>query len=242
MENEVDKNQIKEKILETIEAGKVTMKPRWHFVLRTVVLALGAVILFLALLYLVSFIFFIDRFTGLSFAPGYGTHEWYEFFTSLPWLLILLAAIFVILLELLVRRYSAAYRNPLIYSLLGIVLLVIGGGVLISQTPLHIRLFHQARRNQLPVAGPFYMQFVMQRFPTIHRGIITSVATSGFVIEDFGGETSTVIVTPQTRLPYGDGFMPGDTVLVIGPFDATTSVIDAVGVQKLDPDPDAATD
>src|SRR3990167_8644737 len=130
-----EQSPIKAKILAAIESGKVTMRPRWHFVLQATLVICGLVIVLLALLFLTSFIIFSLRNTGVWFAPSFGYRGIGVFLTSLPWLLIGLTVIFVVLLEILVKKYSFAYRQPLLYSALALVLIVTIGGVAIAQTP-----------------------------------------------------------------------------------------------------------
>jgi len=68
MNNAHPRSSIKDAVLEKIRRGEVHMRPRWQFVLKGVLVALGAVLVALALLYLVSFVFFAfgSRACGLS--------------------------------------------------------------------------------------------------------------------------------------------------------------------------------
>src|SRR3989344_3614541 len=113
---------IKEEVIARIKRGETIMRPRWHFVLRAMLYALGVLIAALALVYLASFIMFVLRETGLLFVPSFGFRGVGVFLFSLPWFLILLSLVFVFVLEVLVRRYAFAYRKPLLYSVFGIVI------------------------------------------------------------------------------------------------------------------------
>ena len=131
-------------VLKAIASGEVAMRPRWHFVLKTALVSTGGVIVLCAVLYLASFVIFVSRQTGGSFVPIFGSRGWYHFFISLPWVLILLSFIFVIILEILVRRYSFGYRQPLLFSVMGIVVIVVAGGGIVAQTSFHRGLFRYA--------------------------------------------------------------------------------------------------
>jgi len=228
---EANSKPIKEKLLEVIRRGGTTMRPRWHFVLRAMLLALGVALAAFALLYLVSFTVFSLHETGAWFVPVFGPGGWFALFRSLPWVLIALSVVFVIVLELLVRHYSFAYRAPLLYSILGIVLLAaIGGGV---AAPFHRGPFRSARGGQLPFAGPLYQHFGLQRIQDIHHGTIVASLPNGFVMESVRGGTSTVIITPQTRLPFGSAFDPGDLVVVFGG-EMGGGTIQALGVREVE--------
>ncbi len=145
---------IKDNILKAIEAGKVSMRPRWHFVLQAALLLIGTVLAVLALVYLVSFIFYIS---GQRHGLG-------ELLSSLPWLLLLLAAVFIVILEILVRKYSFAYRKPMLYTVFLILALVIVSGFLIARTSFHRNLFDRAHRGELPFGGPFYRHYEPRPF------------------------------------------------------------------------------
>jgi hypothetical protein len=228
---------MQDKVLAAIEAGQVKMRPRWHFVLQATLMAVGGVLLLLILVYLASFIIFSLRQTGVLFVPFFGSAGWREFLGSLPWILILLTGLFVVVMEVLVRRYAFAYRQPLLASALGVIAVVILGGVIVAQTPFHRRLFESARNGQLPLAGPFYRQFGMPRLENVHRGTIVEIVPDGFILREMEGETSTVMIVPQTHLPFGDGFVIGDGIVVFGPESAgpgTSTLIQALGVQKID--------
>lgn len=227
MENE-RKKSIKENVLTAINSGTVTMRPRWHFVLRAILLVLGVVLSALAVLYLGSFIAFTLRQTGVVFAPGFGSRGWFVFFRSLPWLLIGVAVLFLVVLEVLVRRFSFAHREPLIYLTLGILAVVIGGSVFII--PLQRAAFRAVRRDHAPFPGQFYLNFGAPHFVDIHRGTVVSRAGDQFTMQDPAGMQVTVLVASDTRVaPADEGFGPGDTVVVFGHQEG--SVVYAKGIR-----------
>jgi hypothetical protein len=231
-ENKKEEQKIERNVLAEISSGKIRMRPRWQFILQAVLLGVGAVIVLLALLYLVSFILFALHESGAWFVPNFGPPGWWALFRRLPWVLIGFVAVFVIVLEVLVRHYAFAYQRPLLASALWILGIVLVGGLIISATRLHREIFDFARRNGLPVVGGMYQQFGVPRFDDIHRGKIVQMATDTFVIQDDDGDTSTVLIVPATRLPLGDGFEVGDMVVVFGPQDANR-IIPAFGIQQV---------
>ncbi len=223
------KQPIKEKVLAAIRGGEVEMRPRWRFVFGAILFGTGMMLLALVLLYLVSFILFTLRQTGIWFIPWFGSRGAMVFLQSLPWVLILLSVVFLVVLEVLVRRYSFAHRKPLLYSVLGLVCIITIGGIVTA--PWHGNLFDSAREDKLPVLGGFYRGFGLQRFEGVRRGFVTGLAPDGFVIKDLRGITSTVFITPRTRLiPKGD-FEEGDAVVVFGV--ETSNQIEAESIQKI---------
>ena len=222
-------------IMNAIRKGGVHMRPRWHFVALSAFAIVGIVLVALTLLYVASLAVFFMRDSGAWFVPAFGAAGWFELLRSLPWLLILLLAVFVVLLQILVQRYSFVYQKPLIASVLGVVLLVAAGGFLSGRTPLHRELFRHARHHELPFPLGLWYQapFRAPRTGDVYHGSIVATSSSGFTIVDVDDEgTSTVIITPQTRLPYGADFSDGDFVVVFGDTIATDTV-KAFGIREI---------
>ena len=230
MSVEPNQNSIKEGVLKAIEQGQVKMRPRWQFITKTALLVLGVVIAALTTLFLVSFIVFILRQTGILFVPGFGPQGFGIFFLSLPWLLILLASIFMLLLEILIRRYSFAYGRPFLYSALAVIFLGIIGGLIVAQTPLHEKFFDEAENGALPFAGPMYEHF--GRLPSnVTVGVITKVNTNGFQVRCADpDDVFSVVVGPQTQMPPAGSLNLGDVILILGPRQG--DIIVAQGIQK----------
>ena len=232
MDTQSENKSLRENIVSAIKNGRVKMRPRWYFVLKAVLAVLGAATLVLAILYLVSFIIFILHQTGIWFVPIFGFRGIRVFLFSLPWALLALAFVFAAVLEVLVRRYSFAYRRPLLYSIAGIILLVIFGGSIVSMTSFHRGLFMRAEENRLPLGGHLYRQFAMKNFRNVHRGVITKVTDDGFIVSNRRLEVLNIIVTPDTRLPMGFGFAEGDAVVVFG--EREEDFVKALGIRKVD--------
>jgi len=231
MNNEPAGKSIKDSVIAAIESGKVKMRPKWHFVARAILFTVGIIFLLLTLLFLASFIVYVLRQNGVWFAPAFGLRGVGVFVRSLPWLLIAVAALFIVALEALVRHYSFGYRKPLLYSSLAMIFLAVIGGIAIAKTPLHSGLFNQAQQNNLPVAGTLYRVYGMHPEDSVAEGIVMELKDDGFTMQDHLSEMLTVQMSDDTRFPYGTGFMEGDRVMVIG--EREDNVIKAFGVRKI---------
>lgn len=231
MENNEKKKTIEESILAIIKCGRLKMRPRWHFVLKATLAALGGIILALTVLYLASFIIFALRQTGVLFVPVFGWQGWYAFFTHLPIFLITLLIIFIIVLELLVRHYAFVYRRPIFYSVLGISILVFAGALAVANSPFHGGVSKYADDNKDTIIGKFYGDYGRQRFADVQRGIIKETINNGFLMINRRDEVLTIIVTRRTRLPLGADFANGDIVVVFGP--RNNDMVQAVGIQEV---------
>ncbi len=233
MEEQINHKSIKEQIAEAIKAGRVKMRPRWYFVLRGTLAVLGGVLIALLLLFLVSMIIFMLRQTGTGFAPAFGARGWFIFFRSLPWLLIVFSLIFIGLLELLTRQYSFAYRRPLLYSAVGIIVLVVGGGFLVAGTPLHRQVSRYVLVHHLPIGEGIYRGIRQRQFDNVYPGVIVATTTEGMQLFSRRGDLFTIIVTPETRIADEGGFMPDQSVVVFGERVASDT-IRAFGVRLID--------
>ncbi len=220
------------RIMNAIKKGEVRMRPRWHFALLTTLTVSGVVIVGLTLLYATSLAVFLLRDSGALFATDFGQRGWFELLRMLPWFLFLFILVFVVALEVLVRRFAFVYKKPLLTSSLAILTFIVVAGVFISLTPLHRGFMFSARHGQLP--APFEMLFAPPPPPDLYRGTIVDVGPSTFTLSDEGRVgTTTFVITPRTRLPYGSNFKVGERVVVIGDTNASGTVR-AFGVREID--------
>jgi len=219
-------DQLKNKIIAAIQKGEVTMKPRWHFVLRSTLLFLGVIITALGLLFVSSFVLFLLRVNGVFFAPLFGLFGLRSFIFALPWLLLFFTLLFVIVLEVLARFYGVGRRIPLLYSAFGIIAFVILSTFIIGQTTFHERLSARAIEGRLPLMGGMYKS--LGEPADVHRGRISELVDGGFIMTERRGGTTSVTVTPDTRLPYGMNFHEEDIVVVIGEKNSDSIIADGI--------------
>lgn len=229
---------IRSQVLARIAEEKVSMRPRWQFVVHAALVALGAVLLVLTLIYLASLVVFFLRESGLWFAPVFGVRGWFDMLRSLPPILILLVVACSLILEYLVRLSTFGYRRPVMVTLGGIVLLVIIGGVAVGFTPFH----HQLERLGAPPDESlehaplgFWYHGALRPPPPgdVFRGVVVIHDGDRIVIQSAEVGTTTLLIDKKTRLPYGEDFAPGDMVLAIG--DETASgTVHAFGIRTVD--------
>ncbi len=223
-------------IMDAIKKGNVQMRPRWHFVLLSSLAALGVFIVLLVLLYIVSLSLFFLRDSGALIAPSFGGRGWFSLLRSVPWLLVLFSLVFIVILEVLVRRYAFVYRKPLLLSVALIFLIVLGGGFAIAETSFHRQMEFSAMHHQLPMvlAFPYGTPFRMPPPPDVYHGIILATTTTGFIINDENGAgTTTILLTARTHLPDGIDFSVGSAVIVEGDV-AASGTVKAYGVREVD--------
>lgn len=225
-------DSVQDKVMNAIREGKVRMRPRWHFVALSTLLALSILVLGFIIVSTIGFFVFLLRESGAWFAPSFGLRGWIVLFLSIPWGAVALFAVLIALLEYLARCYKLVYRRPLFLSAVVLVLFSFVGGILIE--PLHHRIGRFARDDMLPpVLNGMYQPPFHLHDPSVERGVIIAGDARIFVMLTDDG-TTTVRVSPHTRLPRGSDFAVGDTVIVMGDRSAT-GTIEAFGIRELDP-------
>ncbi|MGC9968636.1 MAG: hypothetical protein ABSC29_02810 [Minisyncoccia bacterium] len=217
---------IEKNIFDAIERGKVKMRPRWHFVVRTGLAAAAAIVLFLLLVCLGSMAIFTLHESGAWFAYDFGFAGWYLFLRSLPLVLIVLTLIFTAAVVLLARQYAFAYHRPLIYLLI----VIVGFATLINflvVPPAFHRTIADYAGDNLPFISAFY-EFEEMVPSTVHRGEIVAFTNSGFVLQNLGGTVTATVVFATTS------FRTGDVVVVFGDVNASGTIY-PFGAEKIVP-------
>lgn len=233
MENEIDKNLLGDNIVRSIRSGEIKMRPRWYFVMRDTLGTMAIVIVLLIAVYLASFIIFVLHQDGAWFVPVFGFSGWYALFNALPWVLITLSGLFVVLLASLATRYQFGYKWPLLYSLLGIVFLILAVSFLFVQTTFSDVLFASSLSRQIPLLGEYYPGVGVLSPNNVHRGEIAQIMPGGFIVEGIFGGTSTIVIASETDMMPEGGLKIGDIVVIFGNR-SMTGTIEAVGIEKLD--------
>ncbi len=230
---EETKKQLKnmsEKVLEAIEANKVTMHSRFYFIARTALWILGIILTFGLTLYLISFVAFIFRGNGLLLLPHLGVGGWFNLFISLPWVLLLVVFIVFILLQVLSTHFSFIYKRPLIHTILASIFILIIVGVGIGQTTLHDRAYRFSQERGIPFAAPFYRDAIRDR-GDLHIGVIEKIEGDTLLLTGRDGKTYTILIIDATHIPPF-GIATSSTVMVIGSED--DGVIEAIGIRPFD--------
>lgn len=153
MSEEIKKIEEQVKIL--IEEGRVKMKPRWFFVLKSILNILFILIVFLIMLYFISFISLVVRERlALGFHPA--MIGWGKFIFGIPWLIVSLSFILLIVLEVLVRKYSFVYRRPIAYTLFFSIFFIVLITLLLPKIDKEERLPRLGEDPRIPVFGPMH--------------------------------------------------------------------------------------
>lgn len=120
---------ISEQLMQKISCGTVQMRPKWHFAAASALAFFGLVVIVMVTLFLAGFFMFSLRVSGLLELPSFGWGGWPAFLDELPWFLIAALVAFFVAVEIYARRFSFAYRRPVIVSVGALIALVLIAGV-----------------------------------------------------------------------------------------------------------------
>ncbi|MBI5003834.1 hypothetical protein HZC00_01950 [Candidatus Kaiserbacteria bacterium] len=238
---------VRDRVMSTIKMGEARMRPRWHFVLISSIFAVVAFILVLLLVFAISLSIFLLRESGVWFATSFGVRGWFALVSSIPIFYIVFVLFFIVLLELVIRRYPLVYRWPLAGSFLFVAGFIVLGGALLAQTPLHQSLASYARTHTLPAPLdlPYGPSARIALPASLYEGVVVSNKDGVLVIErqDDGltnssaadRATGTAMVATSTRKSAADNYVDKGTS------DTGTTVraaLDTVIPQKKESDTD----
>ncbi|NTV44493.1 MAG: DUF4401 domain-containing protein [Candidatus Yonathbacteria bacterium] len=223
---------VRDAVIGSIKSGKARMKPKWHFVFRAALAAVGMFIAAIGIVYLASFIHFILRQNGVWFAPSFGAHGVWILLLSLPWLLIGAVILFIVILEVLVRRYSFAYKQPLMYSLIGVIGFATLATFVVARTGMHDTAYRAVREGSLPIGAPMYGPLPLTETSEVHPGVITAITGEhSFAIERVDGSVMSVEITDETKIPKGYAPQEDDEIIIIG--HSKKSTVSAWGIRPV---------
>lgn len=213
----------REDVLAAIKAGRVKMRSRSYFLFWGAIFALSVLTLAVIFLYFIALALVAVDVASLWFATSFGQTGIAAFIWSVPWIVLLVIAVAILVIQTLVRRYPIVYQLPLVISLIGILFFGILGG-------LFIRVVESAFVDR-PIIDPFVHRGLLESGSIVLRGKVASVTERGFVMQT-SGVLVPVVMDTNTRIEFGLSISTGDNVLVFGT--KTSEYIQALGVKKVE--------
>lgn len=224
---------LKEHILRDIETGKITQKPKMYFVWKSLLYVSAIVISVLSFLYLASMVLYVLRRSNLFSIPHLGLERVGVILYSTPWLLVLSALAFLVILYILIRHFEYSVRTPFVYTLMAFVIFSLCGPYLLVRMALHERIEGLSMKHEIQLFIPFYQRYGKDRSLHFTVGRITEVTENGFLMMTQDGSVVSVSVHSDTNFPRRqDKLQIADVVLVRGALDDNS--IQAKGVRTLD--------
>ncbi len=231
--NKKDITSIHKQIQSAIKDGKLKMRSKRYFIARTILIIIGIVIISVALVYLMSFVFFVLHITGAWELSSFGLKGFGLFIFSLPWLLLSATFVFLIGLELLIKKTTIAYRKPLAYSVLGMSVLVLLAGFGFARLPLHEMMYQRAVEDNIsPVMRSFYKEFGQRSLYNAHPGVIIEMNDDGFVMNTHMNMLMNVLINDKTNIIDNRVLKINDNVMVIGEYKDGSITAEAIKIRR----------
>ncbi len=232
MKKENGKNSIKEEVISKIEKGDVEMRTKRYFFLKTTLVVGLIFLLSLFVLYLGSLIIFVFRANDIMLFSGMGFHGIRVILWSFPWYLIILIVALIVLVEVMAKELSFVYRRPLMYSFLGIVVLVALGSFMIEAMSVHRTFFDMAKEERLPVMGGMYKHLGGIDIDNAYFGVLLEKDGNTWKMELESGETVLLEITRNTKgLRMLEEIKEGSKIVVIG--EREGDVVEVLGFRRI---------
>ena len=146
-------NQILNNIEKLVKENQIKMIPRWHFVLRTGLVAVCGFLVLLAVVYALSLFIFIAR---RNAPPTFGMRDVFFNLDVLPMIIIAFAIVGMILIEIWSRKYTFAYRLPSMVLFVCIIFFVSLVSLLVDRMMIHDRMHDIFLRNKMEMFDSVY--------------------------------------------------------------------------------------
>ncbi len=223
-------NNIPNPIIEKIKSGKITMHSRGYLVWKRMLWILAICLLAAAGIFILSFIIFTLKVSGVWDLPKFGTHGLKEFLIFFPWLFIPAILLFLWLLERFMLQFSFVYKMPIVYSALGLLIITVAGSIIVLKSPLHYKILTYAHNQPLPLAGPVYKFYGHSRPNDFYTGIVTQINKNSYTLTTADGDQKTVTTNNFTKW-FADGpLQNGDCVEVV--LEEHNNIISAIVIKK----------
>jgi hypothetical protein len=242
MEPQKEENKsIRDHVLGKIRSKEVAMRSRAYFTVKIAILAAVALAILVISAFLFNIILFGLRLNGHESLLGFGSRGILLFFSILPWWLLVFDILLIVLLEWLIRHFRFGSRSPVIYIVLGILVVVVCGGFYVDRaTDWNDRLLEQADANDLPpFLGDVYEHARRPMPPEsgFCKCLVTSINGENVIVQDIDNGTTTMLTL---EIPGDDSgaatttdLQVGDLVIIAG--DRVQNVIKAFGIHKIHP-------
>lgn len=150
---------IKQKIIDCVDTGTVSMKPKWFFVLKSILRISAIFLVFLTIIYFISFIGLIIQEKALFDLFDLGPRGMKEFLFAIPWFIVLISLFLLFLLEVLASKFSFVYEKPIFYSLLLLMFCVLLICFVLYKIDKQFSFARFGERPNAPVFGPMHKYY-----------------------------------------------------------------------------------
>jgi hypothetical protein len=235
-DNQESQKSFKDRVLENIESKNVTMRSKAHFRLAAIALILVALLTLVVSIFLCTFILFSVRISGHEPLLSLGARGLVFFLQLFPWTFLLVDILLIGILEWMLRKFPFGYKRPVLYTILGLLVITISVSVFIDRaTGFNEALLRRADEHHLPsLFGDLYEHagHPQRSQNGVCKCTITSINGNVLSAEDrdINKVIPLIIILPAND-PQLSTLHVGDTILVAG--DIASGTIRAFGIRPL---------
>lgn len=143
--------QLHIKIKDILEKENVKIIPKWHFVLKSLLIICSVIFIFFSSIFLFSFFIFKNR-----MLPPHAMSDIILNMQLLPWLLSSLLLFIAGIIFLLSSKYNFVYKKPALVIIIVLLFIIILFSIVIDRLTLHDRFRENFRRGRVPVMREMY--------------------------------------------------------------------------------------
>ncbi len=217
----MDNNKITEQVMSQIDTQHIQMRPKWYFILGSLLISLSLACIVICGLFIFSDVFFHIRSHGPFGYLQFGSNGIQPFLQTFPVVPLFIGIFLIVFGSILLIRFTKAYHYSmrLIISILVIIFIIVG----FTADYFGLNEFI-AQNNSI---NQIYTPFVSDSWIV---GEITAVNNNNhwMDIRTPYGDDVQIVWDQQTLLPVGSNFKPTDRVRIIG--DNIDGIIHADGI------------
>lgn len=207
--------KIKKEIASQIKSGQLKMKPKWYFIMGTVLLFQGTLGAILLGIFVSNLCFYHLR----NYGPfGYlflGRAGLDPFLDTFPWKLLILVGLSLLVGFKLLKKYEFSYSKHSIYLFLILMVVILISGLLADLVGFN----EKVRRSSF--LNPIYSERFLGH--NWMMGEIRQKTSSGFILETPRGNLVEVKISDDTVTLDGEEFAKGRRIRLIGNLCTTDS-------------------
>jgi len=210
-----DEMHLEEKVMKKIKEEHITFRSRYVFLAKKLGLGGGlALSLVLTILFLNMVFSTLRASENLEFL-AFGKTGLLAFLEFFPYRGIIVAVLLFVGASALLSRFDISYQKPFRILVLLLLVLVIGGGAVMTISELNEKFTGRVNRGGIPILRPF---FPARRVLGKHglAGQIIQVQGKSLIVRTFRGDEVTVVLTEKTHFPTGSDFQVGDFIRAVG--------------------------
>lgn len=122
-----NKTDIEEKVMSKILNNEVKMKPKWYFVLGSLLTSIGLIGITIGAIFLLNIFIFLIR------KKGPGIMKLQLMIYNFPWWIPILALFFIIIGIWLLKKYDFSYKKNFLFIIISFILIIFISAFIINQ-------------------------------------------------------------------------------------------------------------